>query len=102
MRLGLIGMMHIIHHAWSKGGVDYTPKELATWLKTNILGKLHKARKNDIPDQPRYDVPTRKKMPVLGTQTDDIIKIDKERDAKREALIEQTSKGITEGTRGMW
>ena len=75
------------HHAWSCGGVEYTSEELSNWLKDSILKGLCKNMK--VPKKPKFDVPTRKVLPQLGTQSADVNKIDADRQAKQEELIKK-------------
>ena len=81
------------HHAWSKGGTPYSSAVLATHLKQNIT-KKHKTRK--IPKKPPIDYPTRKELPVLGTLSPDIIRLDAVRAAKEIDLIKSAEKLMKE------
>lgn len=81
------------HHAWSKGGTPYSSAVLATHLKQNII-KKHKTRK--IPKKPPIDYPTRKELPVLGTLSPDIIRLDAVRAAKEIDLIKSAEKLMKE------
>ncbi len=58
--------------AWSKNGKEYTPDELAQHLK-NII---RDTRNRKIPKNAPVVLPMRKELPVLGTQTSDVVAID--------------------------
>ena len=81
------------HHAWSKGGNDFSPAVLAKHLKEGIIQK-HKTRK--IPKKPPIDYPTRKELPILGTLSPDIIRHDAEKAAKEIELMKEAEKLMKE------
>ena len=81
------------HHAWSHGGTDYTPKELADHLKDGII-KKHKGR--TIPTKPPVDLPTRKDLPILGSLSPDIIRLDAEKAKEEMELMEAAEKLMKE------
>ena len=81
------------HHPWLSGGVVFTPQQLATHLKNNII-KKHSKRQ--IPPKPPVDLPKRKSLPVLGTLSPDIVRRDAERAAEEIKLIESAEKLMKE------
>ena len=59
-------------HAWSKNGTKYTIAELSAHLQYIIKEE----KVNDIPSEPPLKVPTRANLPILGTQTHQVQKLD--------------------------
>ena len=74
------------HHPWSHGGKDYTPEELATHLKEEII-KKHKSRV--VPKKPKVKVPTRKVLPVVGTLTHDVLVMDANKAAQELQILNE-------------
>ena len=60
------------HHPWSAAGHEFKEQELANHIKK--LMKRDKKRK--ISAKPLGDMPTRKKITLLGTISPDIIRLD--------------------------
>ena len=81
------------HHAWSHGGTDYTPKELADHPKDGII-KKHKG--HTIPTKPPVNLPTRKDLPILGSLSPDIIRLDTEKAKEEIELMEAAEKLMKE------
>ena len=79
------------HHAWTYLGDDYTVAELAKWLKEEIIAK-HKAR--PVPKSPKVSAPTRKKLPVVGTLTADVIEMDAEKAKREEVMLREAEKVV--------
>ena len=68
-----------------KNGHVYTPDELVLHLKDDII-KKHVKRV--APEMPPVDLPTRKALPVLGTLSPDIIRLDATKAKEEKKLIE--------------
>lgn len=81
------------HHAWSHGGTEYTPEELANHLKDGIIQK-HKGRK--IPKKPPVDLPTRKDLPIVGSLSPDIVRLDAKKTKEEIKLMEAAEKLMKE------
>jgi len=79
------------HHAWTCLEKDYSPAELAKWLKEDIIEK-HTSRR--IPNSPKVSAPTRKKLPVVGTLTADVIKMDREKAKREEIMLREAEKVV--------
>ena len=79
------------HHAWTYLGDDYTVVELAKWLKEDII-KKHTSRR--IPNSPKVSAPTRKKLPVVGTLTADVTKMDREKAKREERMLREAEKVV--------
>jgi len=61
-------------HPWSKDGRKYTIKELADHIRWIITEE----KKQSIPDEPSPNVvPQRINLPVLGTQTEEVLELDR-------------------------
>jgi hypothetical protein len=60
-------------HPWSKDGWKYTIKELADHLRWIITEE----KKHSIPDESSPNVPQRINLPVLGTQTEEVLELDR-------------------------
>ena len=60
-------------HPWSKDGRKYTIKELADHLRWIIKEE----KKHSIPDEPLPNVPQQISLPVLGTQTEEVVELDR-------------------------
>ena len=71
----------------------FTPQQLATHLKNNIIKKHCKRQ---IPPKPPVDLPKRKPLPVLGTLSPNIVCRDAERAAEEIKLIESAEKLMKE------
>ena len=59
-------------HPWSKDGVKYTIAQLSAHLQHIIKEE----KVYDIPNEPPLKVPTRANLPILGTQIDQVKKLD--------------------------
>ena len=59
-------------HPWSKNGIAYSPQELGVHLKSIIKAE----KKCIIPNRPPTQLPQRKNLPQLGTQTSDVKELD--------------------------
>ena len=77
------------HHAWTYLGDDYSPAELVKLLKEEITTK-HKSRQ--VPNSPKGSPPTRKKLPVVGTLTADVIKIDRDKTKQEKIMLREAEK----------
>ena len=71
------------HHPWSAEGHEFTGEELAEHV--NILMKRDKKR--NISDKPPVDMPTRKKITVMGTISPDIIRLDAKKQRRKEISL---------------
>jgi hypothetical protein len=84
-------------HAWSKDGRKYTVYELAKHLQWIIKEEKHKSK----PKEPPINMPQRMELPVLGTQTKSVERLDEkynsnESEVKAKAIkmrLERESKG---------
>jgi hypothetical protein len=59
-------------HAWSKNGRKYTINELANHLRHII----EKEKDHEIPMEPVLNIPSRMKLPTLGTETECVKELD--------------------------
>ena len=75
-------------HPWSKDGRKYTIKELADHLRWIIKEE----KKHSIPDEPLPNVPQQISLPVLGTQTEDILELDRKYLANEDEFKEKARK----------
>jgi hypothetical protein len=73
------------HRPWSKNGYAYTPDELALHLKEYII-KTH--AKWMVPEMPPVDLPIYKALPVPGTLSPDIIRLDTTKAEEEKMLID--------------
>ena len=68
------------HHPWSAEGHEFIGEELAEHTKK----LLKREKKRNIYAKPPIDMPTRKKLTVMGTISPDIIRLDKKNSRGRE------------------
>ena len=68
------------HHTWSAAGHEFTGEELSEHI--DKLNERDKKRK--IYDKPPVDMPTRKKLAVLGTISPDIIRLEAKISGRRD------------------
>ena len=72
------------HHPWSAEGHEFAGEELAEHIKNLMKGE----KKRKISAKPPVDMPTRKKITVLGTISPDIIRLDAKKTAVEGKVIE--------------
>ena len=75
-------------HPWSKDGRKYTIKELADHLRWIITEE----KKHSISDEPSLNVPQRINLPVLGTQTEEVLELDRKYLANEDAFKKKARK----------
>ena len=75
-------------HPWSKDGRKYTIKELADHLRWIITEE----KKHSIPDEPSLNVPQQINLPVLGTQTEEVLELDRKYLANEDAFKKKARK----------
>eukprot|EP00984_Skeletonema_dohrnii_P010645 scaffold4161_cov113-Skeletonema_dohrnii-CCMP3373.AAC.1 len=78
-----------LHHAWSKDGTHYSVDHLASYLKNTII--LEESRR-DIPSTPPVKTLERKVLPVLGSLSADVAKLDVVSAEKKQEMLETAEK----------
>ena len=90
IRIRVLGLgWEDLHHPWSKNGKQFSFEELAAHLKNKIIPE---ESKRDIPSKPPVKSLDRKELPVLGTQSADVIKLNVISGEKEKELRETAEK----------
>ena len=74
-----------LHHAWSKGGVDYSPEVLRDHLINKIIPE-QSPRKRGVPNAPAVNLPSRGNKNQLGTKTLDVDDLKKRREGEKQSI----------------
>ena len=86
IRLRVIGFgWKDLHHAWSKGGVDYSSEHLRDYLIEKILPE---EKSRGVPDVPPVNLPSRAIRCQLGTRSADVDDLEKFREDEKEEIID--------------
>jgi len=78
-----------LHHPWSKDKKEFSFEELAAHLKNKIIPE---ESKREIPSKPPVKSLDRKELPILGTQSADVIKLNVISGEKEKELRETAEK----------
>ena len=74
IRMRVLGLgWEDLHHPWSKDGKEFSVDDLASHLKDKIIPK---EGRETIPEQPPVKTLQRKALPILGTLSPDVAKLD--------------------------
>ena len=94
IRIRVLGLgWQDLHHPWSKNGVQYSAEQLASHLKDKIIPE---ESRRSIPVESPVTLPERKPLPVLGTLSADVVKINESSQEMskdlRDKAVEQRNK----------
>ena len=78
-----------LHHPWSENGVEFSPEHLLSHLMDKIIPEQNKRQ---LPIEPTMNLPSRKHLPQLGTQTLDVAKLEERYESERETAVAEAIK----------
>lgn len=89
IRIRVLGLgWEDLHHPWSKDGKEYSVDILADWLKNKIIPEEDK---RPIPEKPPVKRLERKALPVLGTLSADVAKLNVMSEEKEQEIRDKAT-----------